>query len=98
LVSATPTSAGATQVDRDQAYAHGGRFVIDRAAAIRAAEQYLRSGGYDGSVSVAGPDAIRVRVVLSKPTIFLSVIGVRHLEIEASAVADLASGVEGENR
>lgn len=90
--------AGATQVDRDRAYAHGGQFVIDQGAAIRAAEQYLRSGGYDGSVSTAGPTAIRVQVTLSKPTIFLSVIGVRHLAVEASAVADLTSGVEGENR
>jgi Flp pilus assembly protein TadG len=90
--------AGATQVDRDRAYAHGGQFVIDQAAAIHAAEQYLRSGGYEGSVSAAGTTAIRVRVTLSKPTIFLAAIGIRHLNVEASAIADLTSGVEGENR
>ena len=90
--------AGAGLIDADRAYAHGGRFVIDRAAAIRAAEHYLHSGGYRGSVTAVGARRIRVRVTISRPAIFLPMIGVSTLDVEAVAVADLVTGVEGEDQ
>ncbi|SEG26166.1 Putative Flp pilus-assembly TadE/G-like [Thermomonospora echinospora] len=86
--------AGAGQVDLDRAYG-GGRFVVDRQAAIRAAQRYLRAGGYSGAVTVAGPRAIRVHVTVTKSALFLPVIGVSTLRAEAEAVADLTTGVEG---
>lgn len=90
--------AGAGQVDRSRAYAHGGTFTIDRQAAISAAQVYLHAGGYTGSVTPVGARRIRVRVTIIKPTIFLGLIGVSTLHVEAAAVADLAAGVEGEGR
>src|SRR5256885_16475608 len=46
--------AGAGQINIDRALAHGGRFVIDRDAAIPAAHAYLTSSGNTGTVSVDG--------------------------------------------
>jgi Flp pilus assembly protein TadG len=90
--------AGAGQVDRDRAYAHGGAFIVDRQAAIHAAQQYLRTGGYTGSVTPLGARRIKVSVTITKPAIFLPVIGVSTLHVTAAAIADLATGVEGESR
>jgi Flp pilus assembly protein TadG len=90
--------AGAGQVDRDRAYAQGGTFTVDRQAAIGAAQEYLRTGGYTGSVTPLGARRIRVRVTITRPAIFLGVIGVSTLRVDAAAVADLATGVAGEGR
>lgn len=90
--------AGATQVDAGRAYTRGGPFVIDQAAAVHAADDYLRSGGYTGSVTTVGSTTIEVRVRVVKPAIFLPIIGINHLAAEATATADLTSGVRGENR
>jgi Flp pilus assembly protein TadG len=90
--------AGAGQVDRDRAYAHGGPFVIDRQAAIRAAQQYLRAGGYTGTVRSLDARRISVHVEISRRTIFLPLIGITTLNVQADAVADLVTGVEGEGR
>lgn len=90
--------AGAGQIDRDRAYARGGTFTIDRAAAIRAAQQYLRAGGYTGSVRPLGTRQIKVDVAITKPAIFLPLIGISTLHVDAVAVADLATGIRGESR
>ncbi|GAA4617257.1 hypothetical protein GCM10023195_76970 [Actinoallomurus liliacearum] len=89
--------AGAGQVDRDHAYTHGS-FRVDRQEAINAAQQYLRAGGYRGSVTPVGARRIRVRVEITRPAIFLPVIGISSLHVQAVADADLATGVKGENR
>ncbi|WP_395108095.1 pilus assembly protein TadG-related protein [Actinomadura sp. SCN-SB] len=86
--------AGAGQVNRDRAY-RSGTFVVDRPAALRAAENYLRTSGYAGSVTAVGTRSIRVRVTITKPTIFLSLIGISSVHSDAVAVADLISGVQG---
>ena len=90
--------AGAGQIDRDRAYAHGGTITIDRQAAISAAQEYLRVGGYTGSVTSLGTRRIRVRVAITRPAIFLDLIGIPTLHVDADAVADLATGVTGEGQ
>jgi Flp pilus assembly protein TadG len=90
--------AGAGQIDAGRAYAHGGAFVIDRQAAIRAAQQHLRAGGYTGAVTPIDARHISVRVTISRRAIFLPLIGITTLHVQADAVADLVTGVEGEGR
>jgi hypothetical protein len=90
--------AGAGQIDRSRAYTTGGRFVIDRSAAVAASRAYLTSSGNTGTVTVAGAQKIRVTVTITKPTILLSAIGIRQIHVTKSATADLVQGVEGKGR
>jgi Flp pilus assembly protein TadG len=90
--------AGAGRIDADRAYAYGGQIVVDRHAAVRAAQQYLRTGGYTGTVTPVGQRRISVRVTISRRAIFLPLIGITTMQVQASAVADLVTGVEGEGR
>lgn len=85
--------AAAGQVDLDRAYTSG-QFVIDRPAAVRAAHAYLRAGGYTGTVTPAGPNAVRVHVTITRPALFLPVIGITTLHAEATATANLTTGVD----
>lgn len=89
--------AGAGYVDRRTAYADG-RYVVDQAAALRAVRSYLASTGYPGSASPVGTQAIRVRVRVTKPTLFLALIGVSDIAVTGTATARLVPGVEGELR
>lgn len=89
--------AGAGQVDRSAVYA-GKKFVIDQGAAVRAARSYLSASGHSGSVSIAGPQAIRVRVTVTKKTFLLPLVGISQVSMTATATADLASGVLGRDR
>ncbi|WP_395107564.1 TadE/TadG family type IV pilus assembly protein [Actinomadura sp. SCN-SB] len=86
--------AGAGQVDLDHAYAEG-RFVVDHARSVRAAQSHLRASGQTGSVTVIGPRSIRVRVTITKPALFLSLIGIPTLTVNGVATADLVTGAEG---
>ena len=90
--------AGAGQIDRSRAYAEDGAFIIDRQAAISAAQQYLRAGGYTGTVTPISPRRISVQVTITRRAIFLPLIGISALHVQASAAADLVTGVEGEGR
>jgi Flp pilus assembly protein TadG len=90
--------AGAGQIDADRAYAHGGRFVIDQAAAIRAAQKFLLASGYTGTVTPLDDHRISVHVVITRRAVFLPLIGITTLHAQAGAVADLVTGVEGEDR
>ncbi|MFI0448045.1 pilus assembly protein TadG-related protein [Actinomadura sp. 6N118] len=89
--------AGAGIIDRDRAYA-GGRIVVDRTGAIRAASAYLQSSGHTGTVSATGPHQIRVTVTVGKPTRVLSLVGIGSMRVTRTATADLLSGVEGPGR
>lgn len=86
--------AGAGRVDRNRAYTRG-RFVVDRQSGVRAARSYLRAAGYTGTVTTAGTSAIRVHVSITRPARFLSLIGINDLHAEATATANLTTGVEG---
>lgn len=90
--------AGAGQVDRSAAYAGKRGFVVDRGAATRAAQPYLGATGHRGNVSVTGPRTLQVRVTVTKPTWMLSIVGISSVTQTATATADLATGVEGEQR
>lgn len=90
--------AGAGQIDADRAYAHGGRFVINRAAAIRTAQKFLHADGYTGTVTPLEDHRISVHVVITRRAIFLPLIGITTLHVQADAVADLVTGVEGDDR
>jgi hypothetical protein len=90
--------AGAGRVDRDRAYAEGGRFVVDRTAAVAAVRAYLASSGNSGSVSLVGAQRIRVTVTIRKPTVLLSLIGIGEVHVTKTATADLVQGVEGPGR
>lgn len=97
-VSEEAARAGAGRVDRDRAYAQGGRFVVDRTAAVAAARAYLTRSGQSGSVSVAGAQTIRVTVTVRKPTSLLSLIGIEEVRATKTATAELLQGVEGPGR
>ena len=85
--------AGAGQVDRSRAYAHGGRFVIDREAAVRAAHAYLSGTRNKGSVSVSGARTIRVTVTVRRSAILLPAIGIGQIHVTKTATADLIQGI-----
>lgn len=86
--------AGAGHVDLDRAYGQG-EFTVDRRAAIRAARAYLQAGGYTGTVTASGPRSIDVHVTITRPALFLPVIGITHLRADAVATANLITGVRG---
>jgi uncharacterized membrane protein len=90
--------AGASRVNRDQAYADGGSFVIDRTSAVAAASAYLSTSGNTGSVAMTSARSIRVTVTINKPTLLLSLIGIGEVHATKSATADLLQGIGGENR
>jgi hypothetical protein len=89
--------AGAGQVDRAAVYA-GKKFAVDRGAAVRAAQSYLSTSRHSGTVTIAGPQSIRVVVTVRKPTQLLSMLGISEVSMTATAVADLAAGVVGRDR
>jgi hypothetical protein len=86
--------AGAGQVNRPTAYSKG-TFVVDPAQAVAAATQYLATAGYQGTVEVTGPRAIRVTVTITEPTKVLSLIGISTISVTESATAALVTGVTG---
>lgn len=87
--------AGAGQVDQAAAYS-GGRFAVDRAAAVRAAQRYLAATGHQGSAGMTGSRTLLVRVTVTKPTWMLSIAGISSVSQTATATADLVTGVDGE--
>lgn len=86
--------AGAGQINIDHALAHGGPFIVDRDAAIRAAHAYLTSSGNTGTVNIDGTQKIHVTLTINKPTILLSAIGIRQISVTKTATADLLQGIE----
>jgi len=87
--------AGAGMVNRARAYS-AGSFTVQRDQALAAARQYLTAAGYqDFSVAGVGADSIRVRVTMSEPTKFLSLIGIDSMTATGSATASLLAGVTG---
>jgi hypothetical protein len=95
VIAQEAARAGAGQVDRGRAYARG-LFTVDRDAAIRAANAYLRASGHPGSVTPVGSRGIRVTVVIERPAIFLTLIGTSTMRVRGQATADLVTGVEAE--
>ena len=87
--------AGATTVDVSQAYSTGA-FAVDPARATAAARAYLLGAGYRNfTVSPDGNRAITVRVTITEPTKFLSLIGIGSFSTTRTATAQLVTGVTG---
>lgn len=89
--------AGAGMVNQANAYSTGS-FTVDQAQAIAAAEHYLASAGYHGSVTPAGAQSIEVTVKVTGPTRVLSIIGIDSMSSTGSATASLVTGVTGPQR
>lgn len=87
----------AGQLDLSNAYTQG-RFRVGRSDAVHAAQSYLRTGGYTGSATSDGARSIRVHVTVTRPALFLPLIGISTLTTDAVATADLTHGVEGPER
>jgi len=88
--------AGAGLVDRPTAYSTG-NFVVDQDQAIAAADQYLTAAGYPPGAGPgpAGQNSITVTVTVTRPTHFLSIIGIDTMSTTGTATARLVSGVTG---
>ncbi len=87
---------GAMAVDEQALRERGGWMVeLDPEAAREAAGEYLDHAGFLGGAEVSS-DTESVRVTLSRdrPTLILSLVGVRTLSVEASSVARPRSGIE----
>lgn len=65
--------------------------------AVAAAEKYLTASGCTGSVRVVGTE-LQVTTYDTYHTVFLSVIGINQLSVEATGSADLFTVVVGEQR
>lgn len=85
--------AGAGQVNRSAAYAHGGTFIVDPGQAAAAASAYLSQSGHTGTVTVAGNRTIEVTVTVTKPAVFTSIIGISQLSDTQTATANLVQGI-----
>ena len=86
--------AGAGQISRSAAYAHGGPFTVDPAVAAAAARAYLQQAGVPGSVTVTGPVRITVTVTIRKNAVFGVLVGISNLQATATASAELIQGIE----
>jgi len=85
--------AGADAVNTSQAYSSG-TYVVDLPEARAAAQAYLASAGYSGSVSASG-NTIQVTVHITESTAVLSIIGIDSMEATGTADASLETGVTG---
>lgn len=59
---------------------------VDPTDAVTAAQDYLATAGVDGTVTVLGPQRIRVRTSITRPTVLLGLLG--RPEITSSGEAD----------
>ena len=85
--------AGAGQVNRSAAYAHGGTFTVDPAAA--AARAYLAQTGHAGAVTVTGDRTIQVTVTITERAVFTAIIGISQVSATQTATANLFQGITG---
>lgn len=76
----------------------GGHPTINHAAAITAAHSYLSAAGVTGQVRFSTPTTLSVDTMVTRHTVFLSVIGVDHVTAEGHATARIRRGVTGEER
>lgn len=86
--------AGAGMVNQANAYSTGS-FTVDQGQAIAAAQGYLASAGYHGTVTPVGTESIEVTVTVTGPTRVLSIIGIDSMTSTGSATASLVTGVTG---
>ncbi|MGH2728817.1 MAG: pilus assembly protein TadG-related protein [Actinomycetota bacterium] len=68
---------------------------LDPSQAKQAAMDYLRTAGFGGSVTVrADTLAVTVDLAQDRPTVMMSLLGIRNMKTEAHAVARPRAGIE----
>lgn len=82
--------AGGQALDVSAALA--GQLRVDPAAAVTAAQDYLRRAGVQGAVTVLDGDTLQVTTTITQPTTFLGLIGITTLTVEGSGTAALIPG------
>jgi hypothetical protein len=70
----------------------GQRPTLDRSAAVTAARAYLNSAGVTGTVRITGAQTLTVEVTVSRPTVFLPLIGISRVQATGHATARIAGG------
>ncbi|WP_199421656.1 hypothetical protein [Actinotalea solisilvae] len=74
-----------------------GEVTVDRATAVRAAQEYLGATGVRGSAAFsADGTAVEVNTVVSAPTVFLGLVGVGSFTVTGHGRAVLVHGVTGD--
>lgn len=89
--------AGGQAIDPGPAI-QGDALRLDPRRAVRAAQAHLDAAGVPGTARLNGPDALRVEVVITRPTVFLGLIGINTVTAHGRADARLVRGVTGEER
>jgi Putative Flp pilus-assembly TadE/G-like len=69
---------------------------LDPRQAARAAQAHLDAAGVPGTARLTGPDSLRVEVTITRPTVFLGLIGINTVTAHGHAQARLVRGVTGE--
>ncbi|SRR6266536_3228936 len=67
--------------------------VLDRHAAVAAAQAYLRTAGVSGVVAIAGPRTVRVTVAVTGDYLILGLVGAGRYAVTGTAEATLSVGV-----
>jgi Flp pilus assembly protein TadG len=94
---AEEAARAAGQVLTVPAAVRGDPVVADPQGAAEAARRYLRSNGVTGSVQLSdGGRLVVVQVIVTRPTVFLALLGVASLTVEGRATARLVRGVSAE--
>lgn len=74
-----------------------GRAYPDGPQAAAAASQFIDSAGYSGTTEIQG-NGIQVSISGAYETQFLSIIGINSLPVNATAVAEVKTTTDGEER
>jgi Flp pilus assembly protein TadG len=94
-IAAEAARAGGQALDTADATA-GLTGHVDRTAAVQAANDYLAATGATGTVTVSDDRTrLTVTVTRSTPTVFLSLIGISHMNVTAHAQAVLVGAITG---
>lgn len=89
--AAEAARAGGQAINAGPAIATG-TVTVNRAAAIRAARSYLDAAGITGRVRFANPTTLTVETTVTRPTAFLSMIGIDDVSATGHATARLRRG------
>ena len=72
-----------------------GQVRVDAAAAVAAAQDYLRRTGVQGAVTVVDGDTLQVTTTITEPTTFLGLVGITAMTVEGFGTADLVTDETG---
>ncbi|MFI6029579.1 pilus assembly protein TadG-related protein [Amycolatopsis magusensis] len=88
--AAEEAARAAGQALRVRALARGEAAVVDHEPAIAEAHRYLQAVGAEGKASVTG-STITVDATITRPTIFLGLLGISEISARGQGTADLIS-------